>query len=728
MMFLNLALAGAFAAVAAPILIHIAHRRKAVVVEWGAMRFLIEIMAKSGRRLFIDQWLLLLVRMLAIACFVMALMRPMLRRQGEGREPDALVREGRVAAVLLVDDSLSSGAGRASVVLEEMKELALAYLDTLTPGDEVSLIRQSDLGTPLADPLFDLDAAREWVRRITPTAVASDIPALLEAGEGQLRRHLNPAQELVLLTDGMDQGWARADRARWAAIRQNAPVITDREGTTRRRTRRLLLLHPTTDAPRDNLAITGIATDRTLVPTGQQVSLQIGLRRVGNPERGGVSLRVRVNDEILVERPLETTDAAIWQELVPVTFGESGAHLVDVMLTGGRDTLEADNRRVHVVQAFEQLPILLVEGTAGEGIRGSLGLVELALDPEGRGEGLFRPTRVDVSELIAKDLSQYRAVVLGDLPALDPATLSLLERAVVAGTGILVALGPETNPEHVNSVWAREGGGFLPAALGERHVPEEPLRVESVAPAHPALFAFSGQAAEAWARGRVRVCHTPDLSAVPDGDVTTILRLADGTPLLLERQRGEGRVLLLTTSLTPAWNTLPAEALYVPLVRGVVGYLGSQIQPPLNLQPGTRLIHLPRHHGAPASAETPDGDSLPLALRTWKGREAWVSDPVRGAGAYRVEEGDAPSVWYAFAADPEESELAPLPERDVERTFAGTAHAIFHTAPAIAQALGDAPRTGREIWHWFLLGTVLLLFLESGLTRMQARGTGKDRG
>ena len=73
---LNPALLGGLVSVAAPIIVHIAHRRKIRSIDWGAMRFLMAMFARNRRRLLIEQWLLLAVRMLILACLGLALLRP----------------------------------------------------------------------------------------------------------------------------------------------------------------------------------------------------------------------------------------------------------------------------------------------------------------------------------------------------------------------------------------------------------------------------------------------------------------------------------------------------------------------------------------------------------------------------------------------------------------------------------------------------------------------------
>src|SRR5438874_1488895 len=73
--FNNLALLFALAAVAIPVLIHLLHRRRHDVVDWGAMQFL-EFSRTTRRRIFLHEILLMLLRMGVIAVFVLALAGP----------------------------------------------------------------------------------------------------------------------------------------------------------------------------------------------------------------------------------------------------------------------------------------------------------------------------------------------------------------------------------------------------------------------------------------------------------------------------------------------------------------------------------------------------------------------------------------------------------------------------------------------------------------------------
>ncbi|MGV3486423.1 MAG: BatA domain-containing protein, partial [Planctomycetaceae bacterium] len=77
MSFVGIAFLFALPLAASPLLLHLFDRRRNEVIEWGAMQFLMEASVRktSARRL--KQWLLLLLRCLALAALVFALARPL---------------------------------------------------------------------------------------------------------------------------------------------------------------------------------------------------------------------------------------------------------------------------------------------------------------------------------------------------------------------------------------------------------------------------------------------------------------------------------------------------------------------------------------------------------------------------------------------------------------------------------------------------------------------------
>jgi hypothetical protein len=148
---------------AAPLAMHLMRRRRPREVAWGAMRFLAVAAAEQRRRLSVQERLLLAMRIAVLAAAALAAAQPAWVERGG--DP-VFVRSGRVACVIAIDDSAGTAAGGGDTAV---RALAQAWLGTLEPGDEVSVLPLSRLADPAADPLLDLAAAGTLIQSLRPT-------------------------------------------------------------------------------------------------------------------------------------------------------------------------------------------------------------------------------------------------------------------------------------------------------------------------------------------------------------------------------------------------------------------------------------------------------------------------------------------------------------------------------------------------------------------------------
>lgn len=719
--FLNPFLFGGLAAMSAPLIIHLLHRRKIKQVDWGAMRFLLQMLAQRRRRLLLDELLLLLARVLLVGCVALAMVRPAFHRPTGPNGAPGLTRQGRTAAVLLIDDSISSAAGRAQPALESMKKLGLAYLDSLAPGDELSVLLMSQLGAPAGDPLFDIEGLKAHLASLKPAYVATDIPALLEAGLNQLKRHINPGAELVLLTDGRKDGWHEEDQVRWEELRErlrgppNAPLGT-------RPRPQVILLSPEAAPIDDNLAITDLGLDRTLVSVGRPAGLRVTVANYGKQANRQATVQATVNGQVIGSKPVEIPTGRRQEVVFTHTFEAAGSYAVEAALVNHQDLLPADDRRALSIQVEASLPVLLVDGAnAPAGLQSKLGFLDYALDPELNGRGPFRVTRISLAQFTPSLLPDYRVVALGDLPVLEPAMVDALERFVVGGGGVLVGLGPDSDLALINRYWARNGEGFLPCPLDPQVAPPKPALPAALSPGHPVFSGFSSKSDEAWKAAKVRAYFKLQAGKVKPAELDILLKMDNDDALLVERRRGLGLVTLLATSLNADWSDLPLQAAYVPLMRGVVGHLGNFVMPPRNLLPGDQIIYARvQDPTKPMSGEDPQGKPLKLTLGAWEGRNAVLSDPLMEPGVYLLRDPLQPNpIRYAVALAPAESALLPISDRQMAQTLQ-SGLSLFHNPDQIAANLDPARRQSVELWKWCLAAALLLMFVEGWLARREA--------
>jgi hypothetical protein len=181
-------------------------------------------------------------------------------------------------------------------------------------------------------------------------------------------------------------------------------------------------------------------------------------------------------------------------------------------------------------------------------------------------------------------------------------------------------------------------------------------------------------------------------------------------------------VTLVSSSLNADWTALPLQAAYVPLLRGVVGRLGSFIIPPRNLLPGERIIYA-RVSDPVGSMQGEDsrGQPLNLTLGAWEGRDAILSEPLMEPGLYQLHyPRDAQPIHFAVALAPAESALQPIKDREINHAFDG-AVSVFHSPEQVAGNLDPARRQSVELWKGLLAGAIVLMFVEGWLTRREAR-------
>ena len=94
----------ALAGLAIPVLLHLTQREKKQIIRFPSLMFVRRIPYQSVRRRKIQNWLLLMVRMAALALIILAFTRPLLNR-ADVPAGGASARE----VVILVDTSYSMG-------------------------------------------------------------------------------------------------------------------------------------------------------------------------------------------------------------------------------------------------------------------------------------------------------------------------------------------------------------------------------------------------------------------------------------------------------------------------------------------------------------------------------------------------------------------------------------------------------------------------------------------
>ncbi len=721
MIFLSPHLLSALALIAVPIVIHLWQRRRAEVVAWGAMRFLLAGQAWRRRRTRLEEWLLLAARCGLVGLLALAAARPFLPgRRLLGRA------DGAQDVAIVIDGSLSMTLdGEGPSPFERAVDEARAVLAELAPADASALLLAGPTVQPVvADPSTDRQAVATALGRLEPVGGSlRPVEALAAAGEA-LARGQNPARRIVLITDGQAVGWPVDQPRRWAFLAEDLARLPAPPAVLVRTLER--------PASVRNLAVGPLRTGRSVIGPDRPVRLAVEVRNTGTEplSAGGAWLSVDGRRVGLAELPgpLEPGQAAVleWSH----TFTRSGRTVLSARLTGGGDALVGDDEALAVIDVRPTLGVLVLDGRpSSRPLAAGSAFLEIALTRAERpGQALLRPTVVAAAESGSiTDLSPYALVVLADVPRLPRAFAERLAEAVAAGTGLLIAPGERAEAEFYDAWRTPAGQRVMPAELAER------VSAEADAPAArllPASLAGGPLASltSGYDLDRLRIRRHWRVALPQDGPSQPAALLGTGEAWLVLGEAGRGRTALLAGPLDDAWHNAPALSLYTPLAHELAAHLAGGAGGARTLRPGEPIVHeLP--DGAadgPVRVLTPDGRDLPAVVRHGSPARA-LFDATHAPGLYRLvaHAGEA-GVPFVVQADEAESDLTALTDEALADLNGSISLQRAPSRAALLAALhGEAP--GAQLWPWLVAAALALAVVEVALGRWVTARRRMDR-
>ncbi|HEY7427770.1 MAG TPA: VWA domain-containing protein [Gemmataceae bacterium] len=758
-------------AILIPPLLHLLNRRRYEVVDWGAMQFL-QVSETTRRRLFLEELLLMLVRMGLIAVLVLALSGPFLTSSVLARLGPRTNRD----VVLVFDGSYSMGSTSAEgVPHEKAKEWASAFVADLAPGDTVAILQAKDqVVQVLPEPSHDLASVQERIDNLPPPSGGCDWRQALQAAAAILSRSQRAEREIVLLSDGQRFGWADRDSLfRWSLLASELGLNQQEPPAGQVRPRFWVVnVAPLRDADPPNWSLTPLESNRPLVPVEREVTFRTAMDLHGQKAYSPPHcMRLEIDGRFA--RHLAVPNAAALRNgRVPFSFthrfATAGSHLVSVVLEPDpppeerpanytvKDELPGDNRQDFAVEVVPALPVLIVEGEPTSGAKSDRDFLRDALAPAREPTPVVRVRVIPVSEfdpalLAAPEASKSarpRVLILRDVARLTTAQQEAVGQFLTDGGSVLVTLGPRVEVDYYNGQLYRAGKGWLPAHLdgmeGDVTKPENAAHPAPGSSDHPALQLFLEKPKDGKEAGRFPQLgkarfprwwklSTPGRNSV--GVQVAALRSASTEcPFLVEwvDPTRAGRLLVCAVPLDDSWDTnvIKTEA-FVPLAHELVYYLAGARSTEFNLEPGQPLryrlvsvgtleqhkLRTPRGETKPLSTDPARKDAFLAAVDRLPQGSVLRIEGTRETGVYQLQTAEGGTVYYVVRPKKaEESDLTPCSDEDrakVAELLPGMKYPNDR-GQLSGEWISESHR--QELWWWLLLGLIALLCGEVWLT------------
>jgi uncharacterized membrane protein len=459
---------------------------------------------------------------------------------------------------------------------------------------------------------------RDQIRSALQELKVSDYGSSLHATMLEVRQLLddpeirNAERRVYLFTDLQALGWNSRDDVE---AKRFAELLRDLS----RRPRTWFSLFDAGIKDAHNHAVVDFRSNDKVVTTRRTARFTAAVHNFSSTPRPALGVHLYVDDALVRTEQAVLPPNATAEVVFEVDFPDAGPKILRV--SADPDYLAADDSRWLAVDVRSSLRALVVDGDPGDSPKSSeVYTFTLALDPN-RQASFFAVDQKTLELFNAEGLDGYDFLVLANVQSLTADKIEKIEQFVRRGGGLLVTLGDRVDKVSFNEYLWAGGKGLSPAALEEvaGTAPEGALergverRISRFAAGHPVFRPFQKRAMAAL-YGLVYYKYYK----AKDFDPDRVLAALDdnfGSPLLLEKPFGEGRVLLFTSSIDAAWNAgNPAFAPYVILVREIGQFLSSRPHAQRNLFVGDLLLaDLPVElHQPPFLLETPVDGAVTL--------------------------------------------------------------------------------------------------------------------
>ncbi len=733
MSFLNPIMLAGLAAVSVPIIIHLLNRRKFRKVTWAAMRFLQNAIEQNQRRMRIEDMILLALRCLLLALLALALARPAILS-----DASAVFGQSKVTGVIILDNSMSMGMSDGTGTrFEKARRAAEQALDSMPAGSATAVLLASDVvQAVIPEPTFDLNLARKALREAPLTDRATDIFPALGKAIDTLKDRLALRKEIYLVTDGQATGWRQLTEIQRTLERTKSEIKTH-----------VILVN---EHEERNLGVSDLRLASGLSAVGQPLRFEAKVSNYGKEEVRNRRVGLSVNGETPSDE--FTIDALPAGATKSVTLfaklRDEGFHSVAARIA--EDRLPADDRRSLAVRAIREVKVLLVDGEPGSEARDSeVFFLKNALVPvpaDAAADYFIKTVSVTPSELSQARLDDFDAVVLANVPDFSDALVTTLEGYVRRGGGLMVFPGARVNTAFYNEQLFQKLK-MLPAEFGairgEADKDDAFVTLQEKGYEHPIVeiwndpgsgklgsarffrwFELKPELQEKEQRGKGAGENSP-LPPGSSAPLRIVLKYADGSPAVMERPWGLGRVIQFSSTADTAWNDLPVRLAWVPLLHRTLGSIVQRQDEGLNIRVGDKFVRR-------VPAENLDKDATFFPPRQTTVRELRRVELVNGwptvqfehtelAGVYDAKVGEAGVVLkFAAQSDASESSLDELSPAQIA-TLKNVANVVAWTPNLSLRGMMERGRTGMEFWVPILLACLAIAAVETFLGQWFSR-------
>ncbi len=677
MTFLNPAILWGLTALAVPIIIHFFNLQRPRQVLFSNVAFVKEVKKTVVRRVRFQQWLLLLLRMLAIAMLVMAFANPVWTGDNQN------LIKGNRSVVMVIDNSLSMSAGNdQGDYLKQALNLAQQTILDYSEQDEFLVMPSSEL--QFNANFLSKEEALEILQNISTDQNTRSHLEILSFLRDIFARSSYSVKELYFFSDF-----------------QTSTVMADTQNVANIDSSYIINYVPLADRDQQNAYIAGHEITSQIVEAERPVNMSMQIVNDGNNAISDLNVRVLLEDKVVAIDNEEIGAQAT--KALDLTFTPSDKGWLSGYIEINDNPIDFDNRRYFSLYVPDQENILIVEGQSSPNFRV---LFETLFSQ-------FNAEFLSVRNVSQTSFEQYRSIILLGISDISSGLSDKLSTFLAEGGSMMFFPGNKVNLNDLNDFFQEINVGAWKSAINY----QDGINATEVDLDHPVFEGIFSENRKNREFDAPRVFKVHPISLDNQTIHNRIISVNTELPVVIESKVNEGLIYTFTIFPGDDWTDFHVKTIFAPFI-----FRATQILNQTQQVQSSRLI----------------GSSDPKLIRTSvkdliylvdEGNLELIPEQYNQSGGlilsfdkldikpgnYQLLQSERLLEKISFNISDEESRLAYTPRAKLNRLLRdanlGNIEILSPEVTTISQNI-QSSRQGFPLWKYCILFAVLFLLTE----------------
>lgn len=694
MSFLNPLFLIALLTVGVPLLIYLLNLRKPKKVRFSTLAFFESLKSTALKRIKIKRWLLLAIRMLAIIALVVAASRPFMPSgMGIGGNNDPII-----VGVLIDNSPAMVQVDRNGPFIEQALNLAGQTIESFDT-DNRFLINVTH-GEGLNMPALSRSAALNRLSGLQSENKGGYFKERLMQLRNELAEAEEPNKILFLITGGQ--------QSHFDELREDND---DEESEIN------IQVVKVGSSMAQNTGFRSVDVQSASIEQSGQVQLRTVVENFGEQTARNQFVSLIVDDELISQQPIEVEAGSHKELLFTLPASDELFTKTEILIEG--DELVFDNRFYAAIQLPDVTNVLVVEENTSA--RSFNSYLRPLLEAVGSENDQYSIRFISIGDLSPTEIYSQDAIIMDgvrDIP--DYISQPLLDH-VQSGAGLFLLPSPEGNLTSYNRLLSSAGSRVYTDVIGNYGSFSSITQMAAPASGHPIIdLIFDEENPES-----IRL-NAPDMfyyfrmsSAIAD-NVFPVITTTEGNVLMREARVGTGRIIFSAFGADPGWSNFPIKPFFAPFFFRTVEYLAQGEDSRLNVHYLGSDFQIVSTQNSESFEIIKDNESIvPTIRQSFQGSVISYPGEEWSPGWITVKS-DFESILFSVNQYAMESSLITLDEKELKNLISpyfGNVTVSNLNEENSALSIAGTASMGREIWFWFIIAAIILLLIESIISR-----------